>query len=218
MVISSKKLTQTRRCSHPQTLHCYLLHQLLWANLQFHDVAADIMRRRLTGKQTQDLASCRIIIIWLFGQRCSGCFGADRKGWNMEWEQREKKRREGWLVNESGLLFSTIKEISFDSCIGEFRRELMKHGNLPSKGTCAAHALITSDCDVECCCHLETPALRRDDTRHEWETVGSSLSIWNRTVWQRLTAGSKREIIDVIIIIINCIKPVTTLYKTLLWS
>lgn len=71
------------------------------------------------------------------------------------------------------------EEISFVFCIGDFGRELIERGNLPSKDTSTAHALITGDCDVECCFYLETSGLRRDMNEKQWETI------LNRTVWNK---------------------------------
>lgn len=80
----------------------------------------------------------------------------------------------------------------------------MEHGNLPSKATSTAHALITGDCDVKSRCYLETPWMKRD-TEHEWETVGNIVCqfiiepgvVEARTVHQI-------TLLNVITIIFNC--------------
>ena len=80
-------------------------------------------------------------------------------------------------MDESELLFFFFffpfskRGNQFVFCTGDFGRELIERGNLPSEGASTAHALITGDCDVECCYYLETSGLRRDTNEKQRETI-----------------------------------------------
>ena len=126
------------------------------------------------------------LIIWL--EMLRECFEdtfGGREG-GQEWRQRERENEReeggltgGWVRAAFFFFFFSLfrrEEISFVFCTGDFGRELIERGNLPSEGASTAHALITGDCDVECCYYLETSGLRRDTNEKQRETI------WNRTV------------------------------------